>query len=77
MTRSGTNARINTANIASFCFRLSVEIDVMLGRMFDHEREQVQTGIENVERFLKLSRARDEMYKAHTALLAAQAALIT
>lgn len=78
--KDAATPRLNIRGIGLFLNRLSIELDTMRGRIFDHERMKItKTGIADqseVDRLVKLSNARDLMYHANKALLEAQAALL-
>lgn len=67
---------ISVRGLGLFLGRISGELDVMRGRMFDHERKHLGSENYDAARLAKLEEARKRMYEAHSALLAAQAELL-
>lgn len=82
-SRASTSTAISTANLAAFLTRLSVEVEAMRARMFDHERASQEAekflGIaghpEYSERLRKIRNCRNHLYIANAMLVAAQLAL--
>ena len=70
---ANANSRLNVHSLANFLHRISVELDIMRGRMFDHERAKLEEGTPALDpRLMKLLLARDKIFQAHSALLDAQ-----
>jgi hypothetical protein len=68
-------ATINPANIKSFANRVAIEIDAMRGKICDHLRPDDFHMVEGKPNF-KLHKANTALYRAHVALLDAQAELL-
>lgn len=77
LNSANAKRRINVHAISSFLHRVSLELDIMRGRMFDHEREKLGEGFSETDpRLMKLLLARDKIFQAHAALIDAQRELM-